>query len=220
MASSVGAASVLNPPQYLLTLVRGSIRFSRPIGLWQFYREAGYRVECYHNVLTLPKTLREERVSRLRSTFRLGIFLEMGVSTVSGPLAPFIGLPLLAMILLKWTIDIGWCYGLDMRDPRTQREVGYVFLNDFNQIVFEKDSENVMWKRLGTTFAQLLLMGWGQELKWADQIMAKIRGELRDTTEKEPGCTSCACTSHSLRNSCHSRSDSGFRGLWGKTIKT
>lgn len=164
---------------YLDAWIRNSVALSRPRRLWQFYQDAGYCVDRPQDVRLVPLVLREERVSRLRKIFRLYIFAEMGVSTVMGPAAPFIGLPLLAMILLKWSIDIGWCYGLDMREKNIQHEVGRIFTHRFSQVVWRRGHEGLTCRRLATTATRLLLMGWGQELKWADQITGKIRNELR-----------------------------------------
>ena len=201
------------------TIVRKSVMLSSPERLWQFYRDAGYPVECYHDVQALPQALREEKVSRLRGPCRLCVIAEMGISTVTGPLAPLVGLPLLAVILLKWTVDAGWCYGLDMRNQHTQRDISRLFMNHFNQVIWPKNPEALVWRRVSRTVGQLLLMGWGQELKWADQIIAKIRGELRETAWVTQACTSCVCKNRSLRNSGHSRSGPSLRRVWQKTIR-
>ncbi|WP_020375679.1 hypothetical protein [Sulfobacillus thermosulfidooxidans] len=170
-----------NQQMYRDKIVATVVARSRPYDLWNFYEQAGYSVAHVDDVLCIPLTLREMCASQMRQHYRWCITAEMGVSTLSGPLAPVIGIPLLTGILLRWSIDMGWIYGLDMARRSNQKWVATQVIRHMNQVIWEGQSplRSWSWQRGVSIAGHLLLMGWGQELTWADKVMAKIRSELR-----------------------------------------
>ncbi|WP_053960169.1 hypothetical protein [Sulfobacillus thermosulfidooxidans] len=170
-----------NPQGYRDKMVATAVRWSHPQELWKFYEQAGYPVKHVEDVRCIPLTLREACASHLRQHYRWCITAEMGMSTLSGPLAPVIGIPILTVILFKWSIDMGWIYGHDLERLSIQKWIAARVIRHVNQVIWEGQSSLRPWSwQRGVRIAgHLLLMGWGQELKWADKVMAKIRSELR-----------------------------------------
>ena len=162
------------------TIVQILVAKSRPQRIWQFYPKTGYHLANARAIRSLPLIMREECVSRLRRRYRLRIIGEMGLSTVSGPLAPVIGLPLLAMILLQWSVDMAWAYGLEMNQKAAQRWLGHRVMAEFRRAIWQAEESNrAPWQRSLCLAGSLLFMGWGQELQWADRVMAKTRSAIR-----------------------------------------
>ncbi|MCY0909551.1 MAG: hypothetical protein OWR62_14300 [Sulfobacillus thermotolerans] len=149
-----------------------------PRGIWNFYEAKGYKVNTLGDIASVPYTLREYRVTLLRGRYRAYILGEMGISQLAGPLSPAVGIPILAWILLLWGVQMGWAYAVDMRDPAVQAMLASIIAEDLERVVFGRPGCR-RWR--GTTVLRLFLLGWGQELAWADEVMAHVRRVFRRT---------------------------------------
>lgn len=142
--------------------------------IWSFYRAQGYVVHTLEDVAAVPYAVREHKVSLLRAHYRACILGEMATGQLAGPLSPAVGVPLLALILLDWGVKMGWGYGVDMHQSKAQTLLAAIVSADLAAEITGAGGKSPAQMAL-----RLLLMGWGQELWWADRVMAHVRRTFR-----------------------------------------
>ncbi len=142
--------------------------------IWSFYRAQGYAVHSLEDVAAVPYAVREHKVSLLRAHYRACIVGEMATGQLAGPLSPAVGVPLLVLILLDWGSQMGWAYGVDMHQSKAQALLAAIVSGDLASEITGAGRKSPAQMAL-----RLLFMGWGQELWWADRVMAHVRRAFR-----------------------------------------
>lgn len=173
--------------------------------VWQWYHQQGYSVHKVSDVYEVPRVVVEERASRLRQRWRRWLMGESAAALFLGPAAAAVGLPILSMVLLAWSIELGWAYGLDMNDALliddVRRRIHRRLLPALGcPLSPRRDVRG--WVRLA---GSLLLWGWGPEFQAADAVMADIRQEFRHRWEIHSG----PYARHSPEDLSRSRQSSG-----------
>ncbi len=156
------------------------VRCADPDVLWDFYTRHGYPVRNAADVRKVPRTLQEYQVSLLRRRYRPWIVGEMAIASLAGPASPLPGAVLLGIILLQWGAAVGWAYGIDMHAQKHQKDLVKIVEREMAAVIFG-DKRGVPACLLATV--RVGLMGWGQELGWADRIIARVRTAYRRESE-------------------------------------
>lgn len=141
-----------------------------PAKTYRWYRERGFAVWGPQDVRGLPSSLVEERVSRLRARWRGWLIGEMVTAFAMGPFGLVLSGPSLPIILLAWGIEMGFAYGVNVEDAVPQEALRGVVGEGLMKI-FGLCPGQSRARGLG----RVLLLGLGQDLVWADDVMAGVR---------------------------------------------
>lgn len=153
-----------------------------PERIFALYRKEGHSVRQLADVRHLPFSVVEYQVSLQRRMWRRWIWSEMGLGLMAGPLGPVVVVSGLAFILTRWGIEMGYAYGLDMRDSQrlqTLREIIGRGLSDSVKGSHNRPHCRKLGCRIKHISGQGFLLFLGPDLIWADDIMAKIRRQWR-----------------------------------------
>lgn len=151
--------------------------------VWGWYADHGYTITTPQDIDTMPVRMVEERVSRLRQDWRRWIWGESALSWFLGPAGIVVGGPVLAFVLLAWSIDVGWAYGQNMDDPQTLEQLQSHVSQRLGEVlgVPARCLPVSRWARFAGT---VILWGFGPEIHAADIVMAEIRREFRQRWEE------------------------------------
>lgn len=149
-----------------------------------WYRSQGYSVTSLEQVFELPQVVVEERASRLREPWRRWLYGESAAVTAAGPAGIIVGGPVLSLVLLGWSIEMGFTYGLDMTDPLRLDDLRRTIHGQLGRVLGMAGSthrDGIRWRRLT---GAVLFWGFGPEFWAADQVMAGIRRQFRSEWER------------------------------------
>lgn len=161
--------------------LRHALRSVRPDRVLSWYRSRGYPVGSPSDVTQVSPAVIEERVSRLRQRWRKRLWTEIAVATVAGPLGILITVPALTWICFAWGIEMGVAYGLNMSDPKLLGWMRTAVGRNLSRLFGGGSSAAPLNcpRRVFNLTVNGLLLGLGQDLAWADIIMADIREHWR-----------------------------------------
>lgn len=143
--------------------------------VWRQYRRHGYGVNGWADVGAVPAPLKEAVASSLRKPWRCWLFAEMAVSAAAGPAGNLISLASVVFVLAAWSVEMGYAYGLDMTDPQRQDRLRAIIGRGMSRMILGERGQTAGWQRVGRGVSQVFLLGFGQDLLWADRIMAHVR---------------------------------------------
>ena len=152
-----------------------------------WYRDQGYDVVKPHDVDRIPDLLVEERASRLREYWRRWLLAESAAAVIIGPAGLVVGGPFLSLILLAWSIEMGWAYGHDMGDLGRIDHVRWLIHRRLMRALGIPTGRRPGvngWRRLAGT---VMFWGFGPELKAADTVMAEVRESFRRARDARRG---------------------------------
>lgn len=136
------------------------------------YRDRGFDVQTVNDIHLLPRVVVEARVSQLREYWRRWLYGESVAMAVFGPAGIVVGGPLLFSVVLAWSIEMGWAYGLDMSDPLRVDQLRRSLYACFLRVLGISHRRQSGWTKFAST---VLFWGFGPEFRAADAVMAEMR---------------------------------------------
>lgn len=159
-------------------LMAQGVKWARPRRVWCWFQQAGYRAGQAAD--GIPMAVRDRVASRLRRRWRRWLTAEVVLASASGPAATAVAVACLTIVLTAWGVEMAAAYGLDGHDDGRLGRLREILGEGLTQRLTGADrpSRNG-WRRAGRTATAWVLAGWGQEMLWADDIMAQVRRQWR-----------------------------------------
>ena len=163
--------------------VRAIGHFVHPQWIYASYRKLGFRVYSPKTVGRVPTLVVEGLVSGLRKKWRRYLFVEAVAGVAAGPAGILLNVTGLLQICLLWGLEMGWAYGLNMDDPAIQTQLKLIVIQGLAKCLGFTDSWQG-WRSLPRLAIQAALLGLGQDMAWADRIMASVRHYCRVQSQR------------------------------------
>lgn len=155
------------------------VRYSHPEKIWTAYRQQGFDVYRCAEVALMPTASVESKVSQLRAHWRHWLYLEALAGAALGPLGIGLTLSGLSMICLNWGIQMGWAYGINMESSREQDELRLLVAHGLRDAMGLNGKDPSGLRKITAIGLNVALLSLGQDLSWADKVMATIRHHWR-----------------------------------------
>ncbi|MCL4351196.1 MAG: hypothetical protein M1318_00890 [Firmicutes bacterium] len=165
------------------TWVRTVGHFAHPQWIYASYRKLGFGVYTPKTVGRVPNMVVEGLVSRLRQKWRRYLFAEAVAGVVAGPAGILVNVTGLLQICLLWGLEMGWAYGLNMDDAAVQTQLRLMVIRGLAECLGVSDGWQG-WRSLPRLAIQTALLGLGQDMAWADRIMARVRHYYRVQSQR------------------------------------
>jgi hypothetical protein len=160
--------------------LRTILRYRTADAALQWYRDRGLAIERVEQIRLLPLVIVEERASRLRPCWRRWLWGESALAAALGPAAVLVGTPVLLTVLLGWSVDMGWSYGLNMYEERRLTFVEETIVSGLTHAFgLTRRGSTRDLRDWGHVAGTILLWGAGSEFTIADRVMAAVRAEFR-----------------------------------------
>lgn len=160
-------------------------RHSHPEKAFREYRRLGFDVHQYSEVARVPSSVVEALASQLRLPWRRWLYAEALAGAAVGPLGLGLTLSGLSLVCLNWGIQMGWAYGINMDAAAEQDTLRRLIAQGLHQAMgLQNDRKGL--SKLGPMAVNLILLGLGQDLSWADHVMATVRHHWRFKSGRLP----------------------------------
>ncbi len=147
------------------------------------YRDGGFAVHTVQDIHALPRRVVEAQVSQLRDYWRRWLYGESVAMAIFGPAGIVVGGPMLFSVVLAWSIEMGWAYGLDMSDPLRVDHLRRSLYECFLRVLgISYDRSQAGWTKF---FRTAVFWGFGPEFEAADAVMAEMRRNFSREWEQQ-----------------------------------
>lgn len=154
------------------------VRYSHPERAFREYRRLGFDVYRYSEVALVPSPVVEAFASQLRVPWRRWLYAEALAGAAVGPLGLGLTLSGLSLVCLNWGIQMGWAYGINMDLAVAQETLRRVIARGLHRAMGLQNGREGL-SSLVPMAINLVLLGLGQDLSWADQVMGTVRHQWR-----------------------------------------
>ncbi len=95
-----------------------------------------------------------------------------------GPLGLGLTVSGLSMVCLNWGIQLGWAYGIRMDSSDEQDTLRLLVANGLRDTM-GLNLDRSGWRKMTSMGINVVLLGFGQDLAWADKVMGVVRHRWR-----------------------------------------
>lgn len=171
------------------------VRYSHPDRAFREYRRLGFEVYRCSEVARVPSAVVEAMASQLRIPWRRWLYAEALAGAAVGPLGLGLTLSGISLVCLNWGIQMGWAYGINMDAVAEQDTLRRLIAQGLQQAMgLQNDRKGL--SKLGPLAVNLVLLGLGQDLSWADHVMGTVRHHWRLESGRLPAAHHAIPTFH------------------------
>lgn len=143
------------------------------------YCAQGFAIGRPTDIDSLPPAVVGAALDKIRRHWRYWLAAETGIAVIAGP---WLTIPLfleLVGILAGWVVEAGYACGVNAEDPVVRRRIAQCL----GQELWTAWLGDPKLQRRGYRW---LMVGWGQEWVWADQMIVRVLARLQsaDTAAK------------------------------------